>query len=316
MKKLIPFILLILLLASCDQNVDPKTPFKERYILTFLMRGDTTFQTATLTRSYDAEGIDPNTSRIDPSITDADIRLWYDGEVYQLRDTIIERKDTTRYTDLLHYYYLNLEAKQNTNLEVRVLLRNGKRLYAVTKTPATLLFDSLSFLIPHEDKRDIAFVWHTADEGVYYMPRLKIFYKLNEPGNVQRLSKEVPLAYRQSGNDSVPLYPKLSKNTFLNFENAALDSVMKQIGVGEVNKKNIVIYDAYLELLIFDNAVSAYISSTNGYLDEYSIRIDEKDYTNIQGGYGIFGSYIRQKYNLVLRQEYVLSFGYAYGFYP
>jgi hypothetical protein len=47
--------------------------------------------------------------------------------------------------------------------------------------------------------------------------------------------------------------------------------------------------------------LAAYYSSLNGFLDEYSVRLDEQVYSNINGGIGIFGAY---KATVTIRKVY------------
>ena len=52
MKKNLLFILLVGLLISCEENFEPFGDIKEKYALNCIIRGDTTFQIASLTRTY------------------------------------------------------------------------------------------------------------------------------------------------------------------------------------------------------------------------------------------------------------------------
>jgi hypothetical protein len=51
----------------------------------------------------------------------------------------------------------------------------------------------------------------------------------------------------------------------------------------------------------------------NGYLDRYSVRTDERVYSNINGGIGIFGSRMDSDYSYPMDRKYVESFGYRYA---
>jgi hypothetical protein len=64
------------------------------------------------------------------------------------------------------------------------------------------------------------------------------------------------------------------------------------------------------ELLIFDRFLAAYISTTNGFLDNLSIRLDEPNYSNINGGLGIFGAYIYNVLPITLSVQYLDQLGY------
>jgi len=295
---------------SCDESINPKSPFKERYILNFIIRGDTTFQVATLSHSYDVDGVDPYVNKIDPAITDADVKIWYNGEVYTLRDTVIARTDTSRYNTSVCYYYLkNFTPGTKKEISIKAQLNNGKALTAQTILPADIEIDSSDRIIPVSYKDQFSLVWKKLDEEVFYFLRFRIYYKKNSVFNVV----EVPLTYKYVNGQPNPVYPGITKNTFFTYEKAALDTIMKKMSEGDNKKSNYEIMRAEYEVIILDKSLSDYYSSVHGYMDNFSVRTDITDYTNITGGYGIFASYRKQILNASLKEEYILSFGYKVG---
>ena len=65
-----------------------------------------------------------------------------------------------------------------------------------------------------------------------------------------------------------------------------------------------------LELYVFDRNLSGYYASVGKIGDSFSIRLDEIDFSNVEGGFGVFGSYISQKLAIAFDEEYINSFGY------
>ena len=65
-----------------------------------------------------------------------------------------------------------------------------------------------------------------------------------------------------------------------------------------------------INVLEFDAPLSNYYSSIHGYLDHFSIRIDEDVYTNIKGGIGVFGATRNTVLPLNFREDYLSIFGY------
>jgi hypothetical protein len=306
---------LSLFLGYCDENVDPKAPFKERYIFNLVIRGDTTYQIATLTKSYTVEGLDPYENQVDPAIKDADIRVWSKDDVYIMRDTAVARQDTSRYKTPVNFYYIkNFTPVSETPIDVRVELNNGRILTASTKIPAKMDIDSVDLLIPSKDKPNFSYVWKNNDGGTFYLYRFRFYYTFTDNSKVTWFIKEVPLTYIKSGDQYYPYFPSITKNTKVLYDNSALDSAMVQISKGVIDKSKFEIKKAEFEVLIFDKVLSDYYSSTHGYLDDYSVRIDQTDYTNINGGFGVFASYLDQKINVEFTEKYVMSFGYKYGF--
>ena len=65
-----------------------------------------------------------------------------------------------------------------------------------------------------------------------------------------------------------------------------------------------------MDLLIFDEYLSSYYSSIQLGVSGFTIRIDDPDFSNIKGGLGIFGSYVRTKYTLRFSSPYLKSLGF------
>ncbi|MCX6151812.1 MAG: DUF4249 family protein [Ignavibacteriales bacterium] len=317
-----PFYILILVLSlcslflsSCEENVNPKAPFRDRYILNFIVRGDTSYQIAVLTHSYTVNGVDPYENEIDPAIKDADIKIWYDSDVYTMRDTTIARNDTSRYKSPVYYYYLkNFKPGDDKYVEVKAELTNGRSLSSLTKIPAKISIDSVDRMIPSADKPNYTFAWKSTGTGIYYLSRFRFTYTIREGSTITWYNKEVPITYNRIGDQDLPVFPSITKNSAITFENSALDSAMKEISKGETDKSKFELKKAEYELLVFDKPLSNYYSSIHGYLDDFSVRIDESDYSNVTGGFGIFASYLKQIINVTFKEKYVKSFGYRYGF--
>ena len=102
MKK---YILILTLLAlslinySCDQSINPNAPFRERFILNGIIKSDTSYQIVTLTHSYQPDGLSPLDYTDDPAIKNADVNIYYDNKLYRMRDTVVARVNSSRYSD-------------------------------------------------------------------------------------------------------------------------------------------------------------------------------------------------------------------------
>ena len=92
-------------------------------------------------------------------------------------------------------------------------------------------------------------------------------------------------------------------------QEVAESPILNTISEGK-NKNNFVILSAILEIKVFDKNLSAYYLSVGRLVDDYSIRLDSREFSNIQGGFGIFGSYYNQKMAIVFDDEYLKILGY------
>ncbi|QQS37402.1 MAG: DUF4249 family protein [Ignavibacteriales bacterium] len=316
MKKLILYFLLMtsgFLMVSCEEDFSPKTAYKEKFILSCIVRGDTSLQMATLSHSYSVSGFDPYENQIDPFIGGADIRIWHDDNVYFMKDTLLVRSDTSRYSEPIKCYYIkDFLPGSNEEMEIRAVLPTGKTLVGFTKLPQSVTFTSESdAIIPPLDKDNFEFTWAGRNNTGWYLTRFSVYYKKNENGTDVFYRKEVPAGFIEENGRMIAKYPSPSRSTRVGFPISSLDSVFTWISQGDPNKSNYTITGGVLEVLIFDDNLSKYYSSINGFLDEFTIRVDESDYTNITGGFGIFGSYIKQQRGARITTEYIESFGYV-----
>lgn len=304
------------ILSACEEDFNPKSDFRERYILNLIIRPDTTVQVATLYRSYTVGGYDPLTNTDDPAICGADIRIIHDDKVFILTDTLKTRIDSSRYNTPFRFYYCrNFTPVPNKQILVRCQLPNGKILRATTMLPKPLEIESGSDrLIPVEGKSNFKFSWKKADDGLWYQPKLRLLYKTREGENYIPHTKEIYLMDKTGDSYGKPYSPSISRNNAITFEKAALDSAMRSIKNDNPGYTGIYyIYGCSLEVLIFDKNLSGYYSSIHGYLDNLSVRLDGSDYTNVEGGYGILGSYIKGTMGAGITEDYIREMGYSVG---
>jgi hypothetical protein len=312
MKKILFWIICpatILISFSCDESFSPKAPFKEQYVLNCIIRSDSVSQVAILSKTYDVTGFDPNTNNVDPTISGAQIFLKWKGKLYQMKDSSIARTDTSRYKGPLKFYYTNaIKPTFNDSLEISAIPSPGVFLSSKTKVPYKVFFgNSTSFIKGDEIALDI--VWTAHDPGLFFLPRTKIIYQKRNEVPVITHSFEVPFTYSNSQGIEVPVYPGISPASSIEYVRTNIDKAMLKISGGD-DKSNYRFLRIDFELLIFDQFLAGYISTTNGFFDNLSIRLDEPNYTNITGGLGIFGAYELNTFNISFSDAYLKQLGF------
>ncbi len=322
MKKILLFVTAITIccsIISCDDQVNPKTDFKEVYALNCVIKGDTSYQVVTISRSYDVNGYDPMTNTSDPFITGATVKVFYNDSVFVFRDTSVARTDDPRYTSPIHFYYNQKLRPQETNpISIQAVLPDGKVLTANSQTYSLNLFyfNNGSSVIPAEGlfNYGVQFNWNylvetnVSDAIFYYAPELTILYAKIVNGARVEMQKKVPMYY---ANDQLPLYPPVQANiNSIRFENDAIDKAMAEISQDDANKQNYIIEKATFRLFVLDKNLAVYYAAQKTFLDEFSIRFNQPDFTNINGGLGIFGTYNVKQLDLSIKDSYILSFGY------
>ncbi|MCX7875054.1 MAG: DUF4249 family protein [Melioribacteraceae bacterium] len=313
-------IFLIFLSISCDDNVNPKANFKEEYVLNCVLKADTNYQIATISKSYDVDGYDPNSNKIDPFIKGATIKVYYRDSIFTFKDTSTQRSADSKYNTPINFYYIKkLKPSSYSQLKIEALLPNGKILTASTESffLNTLYFSKTVDTYPPINANKIIFSWDKIsgdkfESTIYFAPELAIVYSKFENGNWNKYYKKVPIRYLENSPDKPPIYPEISvgKNS-VSFDTLAFGVALREISKDITQRKNYKIENALFRLLILDKNLAAYYSLQKTFLDEFSVRINQPDFTNIKGGLGIFGIYAIKQINIPIESSYILKFGYS-----
>jgi len=314
--RVILFFFIGFVFISCEEDFNPYGDYFERYAFTCVLKSDQNYQTATLFRSYRPDGYDPNTYTEDPSVIGADIRVWYNDSVFVFRDSSVARVDTSRYKTPFSFYYNNKFFVGNRKtIELEVLLPNGKRLRSSSVTPGQINYnDQSDVIIPAGGKTFVQVIWNQLDDGTFFAPRMAIRYKQNINGEIVEKTKDVPYKYVNQGSSQVPVYPEPSASATIVYNLSAITKALEEISAGDPNKQNYsVLQKIIFTVAAFDLSTSKYVSSTGGNIDDLTVNVDVADYTNIEGGFGLFGSYSKKNYTrLRFMEDYIESFGYNF----
>lgn len=314
-KFLIILLLIVFISISCDDNFNPFGDYKEKYILTCLLDGNSTSQVATLSKSYFTGTFNPYDNTTDPALVGAEIRVWLSDSVYLFKDSMVQSQDTSHYNRPFKFYYSDkVKPRAGKVLEIEALLSSGKRLRSSTVTPNDISFTNQNpNVIPPVNENYLIFSWQAQSTYNFYGIRILITYYKNENGTNIKYVKEIPIAYKTNGSVDVPIYPPASRQTSVSYSMEVITEFLESISAGDENKSNYTVeLKPKVEVLVMDESLSRYYSSTSQSLNDLSVRLDENDYTNIDGGYGIFGTYIIKNYTSIsFIASYIQSFGYG-----
>jgi hypothetical protein len=313
--KIVSIIFIILIfqfIQGCDDYFNPYTNFKQDYGIACVLRSDTTLQLATVIKSYlieDDNSVDPKLLFVEG----ADVRLWHGDSVYRLRDTTLLSSDSN---DSIKCYYTNrFKIENNKNIEIEVLLSNGKRLKGISKTPTEIEFEDYSdVIIPPSSKNNIQVIWSIAGINHYYTSQLKIKCEYTNQGITETFYKILPNKLFIENNITKAAYPRLSKNNYVTYDIEAIDWYLQKLADSVSNISQLKIHQKLeLDVITFDTEVSRYISTSLNQTNSLSIRFDENEYSNILGGYGIFGSQITKSYDkLKFYAPYIISYNFGF----
>ena len=325
MKKVIlilPFILLIIF-ESCEDNFNINAPYEDIYTLNCILRNDSPVQYAIISKNvYTENGNPPAQSNIAQNIRGANIKIFYNDSVFIMRDTTIQLADSGNIVQVNCYYLENLSIQPGNVISIEADMPDGQILKSKTKVPDI----SYSFLPyfpqywPGYPGYDLVteYVWHFSDKkvvakNILNIPKLEIYYEKYEGGIYIKKKTSVPLSYYSYVYENMMLlYPgvELSFNNkcYTTFEN--VNKTMNEISGDDPNKSNYKITDVSFNVYGLDANLSRFCSAYNIYMESFTIKLRQIDYSNIEGGKGIFGVVYKFSRPLVVNHLYVQAFGY------
>ncbi len=313
-------LILSLFSLSCQEDFNPKTDFKEQYVLNCYVDLDydkyqNTQVYATVSKLYNVDDFDPSQNKIDPTVSGAEIYLNYRDFLYKLREDT-NKAVTTKYGTNQIYYTTTLQnIYPSYNVSISAKTPDGKVLTAQTQLlEASQLSYSYNFRKDFTTKinrflwgESFTISWAYLDNRLFFPQLLIRWGKIDDKYS---FFKEVPCTFVRKGNHFEPVYPTYTNSGNVSFDYAAIDSAMAQISAGDTAKNKYQTVYIRFQLMEMDLQLSKYYESLHGILDSYSVSLDESVYSNIQGGLGIFGSKRILTSLWYLDSAYVRSFGY------
>jgi hypothetical protein len=311
---LINILFAVFLLYSCEAPLNVDAPFRQRYVLNGIMRSDSSIQYVYISRTYrPVNDINPLTDTSDKAVVGAQVNIWYKDTVLTLRDTVAVRTDTSRYKDSVHFYYIkNFKPDPGQNVEIEALLPNGFLLQSNTTLPDVSegnFFDNSSDrAVPPSNGNDYIYILWQSLGNVSYQPRIMIDYYVK--GSSVLHEHEVPLLYSAQNGVSTPIYPLQITQNYITIDMATITAALNEIPLNEQDKISYNISQIDFQLLAYDANLSTYLSSLQNSVNDFTVLVNLPDYSNIQGGYGIFGSFSRKDLYLRFNQKYLNDLGF------
>jgi hypothetical protein len=279
-------VLFALLLAGCNQPFEPNGPVSGTLVVYCLLNPGTDTQYVRLSTTFGAAP--------PPEIRDASVTLAGGGTLVPFRDTTVLWPDAAG--DIVPTnMYVASNAPVRGGLVYRLNVSTPSGL-AASATITPLKQPSLAV----RQGTTPGFFALTRDfktlNGAAILHSYLDYYVLVNNGWVLR-TEEIPSGRSTdaSGNDLL-LYPSVAPVTTLaaGGSDVAIDSTLFQITRSRVLARAVpapVVYlDVRFVLTQIDDILYDYYYLSNGPVDNSSIRLDVPDFTNIQGGYGVFGS--------------------------
>jgi hypothetical protein len=330
MKRIIKLCFITMLaLVSCEENFSPKQDFKEQYIANLVIGiGSESSKFAAqlhLASSYDVEGILPDENDKDPSIVSAEAKLFFNEDTkYQLKqdssiiyhpqipDSILWAQ-YNRYGNPFVTFNINEVPIRYSPIQLEIKLDNGKSLNSSTQFPRGVFLE-YNYDYPHGFTTNVntfkfgeywEVKWDADDNNMYYTNLVLNYHIENESGNFYD-KIEIPIEII----DKKQILPGFNYPGKVRYSFKAIEAILSKLSEDITEANNIILDNFTLQVVELNEDLSRYYSSISGFLDKYSVRLDEQIYSNINGGIGIFGAYKVTEVKHFIDRNFASSFGF------
>ncbi len=321
MKKAFLILLIIpfMFLESCSDAFNINGPDENIYTLNCILKNNVPAQYAIITKNiYTANGAPPMSNSAVPYVKGAKIKIFNNDSTFVMRDTTIQSPDSGNTEPVSCYYLKNLVLKHGKFVSIEATLPDGNILKSSAQIPDADIKTILSF--PQTVKGSYVdtpyFFWNFKSNNILSLPQLIIYYKKYEGGIYVDKKMLVPISPYPVAYDNGLLLP--FDFTFSNYSKAyttleTMNKTMKDISGSDPHKNNYIVTKVLFNVKSLDPDLSVYFSTYEVYSSSFSIKLRPTEYSNINGGKGIFGvNYINSK-NLTVDNVYIKTFGYQYN---
>jgi hypothetical protein len=294
--------LIIALINGCDNSFDPRGPYQKSLVVYSILSNRSDTQFVRIYTTYNPSGFDPAENTSDTYVRNAIVTLTDDSTTYRLRDTVITRVDKSRYTDdPSGYVAYPCLLRPGKSYRLTATSAQGNVLAAVDVPGTGLLIPSNPFVLLAPDKYTTEYIGVTIQISPFtrgYVVRLYIEYEVKVGSEWVRRREEIPsVAVTGSGSEVQYEYPRLTRRTTdinqpnvniyfpISIYNAVFKRIVSQYGTDGFRLKSATYLLTQVEANLYK-----YFNLANGFQDQYSIRTDQPDFSNIQGGLGVFGA--------------------------
>ena len=297
-----------LALLGCETPFNPKGEFREQLVVYAVLSSDSDTTWARVYRTYNPPGFDPFEVTTDNPVTDAVVRLTSGSSEWTFADTLLPRADQSRYQSPIAAYVLTgLSVTPGTEYRLDVQSPSAGSVNAVVTVPGTgYLSVGNSYVLQNPTLSDdnISVTSMISPTTWGYSVRLYLIAQVWKGGAPQTVQKEVPLSVSEiiDCQNLIGEYPRLRRRESDSpteehiqiYENVAYRWTIVNLR-SDPSIDSIRFQRAEFEFLETDPDLYAYYNIASGFRDEFTLRTDEPDYSNIPSGRGVFGAFVRQR---------------------
>ena len=295
----------VFVVGGCNEAFEPKGEFQEEYVVFAILTSVRDTQFIRFYKTYDPPAFNPLEYSTENSVTGAAIQISNGSTVYAFRETTLVRADRSRYqNDIQAYVAHPFPVERGETYTLSVQTGSGDDIEAELTVPgeaALTIGNIAAFRSPTAFRNGFITLFSALSPATFgFQVRAFLEYDLRENGVFVRKREELPTAVRDRLNcqEFRPLFHTLQRRRQLQPDLTTFDVLAYTTMLAKVwntySPFDVRMRQVVFELTEFDPALYAYLNTVNGFRDEFSIRTDEPDFSNIPGGRGIFGAMTKQ----------------------
>jgi hypothetical protein len=297
-------LIALLLAAGCDHSFDPRGPYVKRLVVYSVLSNRSDSQYVRIYTTYNPTGYDPLENTSDTYVRNAKVTMTDDSATYNLKETVIPRDDRSRYSsDLVAYSAYPSPLRPGKQYSLAITSDQGNATATVSVPGKGYIYNNTPYIFvnPRISVEDIPVSVTLSSSAQAYLVRLYINYDLGSGQNVEHRRLEIPSRIDSVGGSFqytyLFTYPTLTRrpsniNSSLNlvYPWAAYFAIYRGLEAQYAIWYKLT--SATFILTQVETNLYNYYNVANGFRDPYSIREDQPDYTNIAGGFGVFGAMV------------------------
>ncbi len=305
--RLAASVVMVVACSGCENSFSPKGEYQQRLVVYAVISNRSDSQYVRVYTTYNLSGFDPAEHTTDTDVRGAMVTMKDDSATYNLKQTIIPRDDTSRYsTNLVAYYAFPCPLRPGKQYSLAITSDQGNATSTVSVPTHGIITFTNPYVLktPGANPEPIAAAITLSPIAQGYIVRLYVDFDVYIGQSLIQERLEVPSGTISPGSNIVQLtYPTLEQRpsdsqTSAIFSHDAfvglLNDLASQCTTFQITGATFILTQVESNLFKYYNIV-------NGFQDPYSIREDLPDYTNIVGGYGVFGAMVEDSLVVDLR---------------
>jgi hypothetical protein len=285
--------------VGCRESFEPKGLYQERLVLYSILSNRSDSQYVRVYVSYNPSGYNPLEKTVDTDIQNARVTIAADSASFVLTSSVIPRDDKSRYSTNIGAYVAHpfpVQFGKTYTLTVKAMDANASA--SVTAPGLGLVEANNAYVMKSPEKYtdDISARVRLSSVTQGYILRLYVEFDAKLGSGVVHVRTEVPKAVRSGGGAGYEYaYPMLVRritDRFLVYEivyfnldayKALLEDLATKYGEIQLTSGTFILTQV-------ESNLYKYYNLANGFQDDFSIRTDLPDYSNVVGGFGVFGA--------------------------